>query len=40
MKRLPLQRRTLTLLAVLLPIVLLFIYVILRSGPRAPAPMR
>lgn len=36
MKRLPLQRRTLTLLAVLLPIVLLFIYVILRSGPLAP----
>lgn len=36
MKRLPLQRRTLTLLAVLLPIALLFIYVILRSGPLAP----
>ena len=36
MKRLHLQRRTLTLLAVLLPIVLLFVYVILRSGPLAP----
>lgn len=36
MKRLPIQRRTLTLLAVLLPIVLLFVYVILRSGPLAP----
>lgn len=36
MKRLHLQRRTLTLLAVLLPIGLLFVYVILRSGPLAP----
>ncbi len=36
MKRLPLQRRTLTLLAVLLPIAALFVYVILRSGPLAP----
>ena len=36
MKRLPIQRRTLTLLAVLLPILLLFVYVILRSGPLAP----
>ncbi len=36
MKRLPIQRRTLTLLAVLLPIALLFVYVILRSGPLAP----
>lgn len=36
MKRLPIQRRSLTLLAVLLPILLLFVYVILRSGPLAP----
>ncbi len=36
MKRLPLQRRTLTLLAVLLPILVLFVYVVLRSGPLAP----
>lgn len=36
MKRFPIQRRTLTLLAVLLPILLLFVYVILRSGPLAP----
>lgn len=36
MKRLPIQRRTLTLVAVLAPIVLLFAYVILRSGPLAP----
>lgn len=36
MKRLSIQRRTLTLLAVLLPIALLFVYVILRSGPLAP----
>lgn len=36
MKHLHLQRRTLTLLAVLLPIGLLFVYVILRSGPLAP----
>ena len=36
MKRLPIQRRTVTLLAVLLPILLLFVYVILRSGPLAP----
>lgn len=36
MKRLPIQHRTLTLLAVLLPIAALFVYVILRSGPLAP----
>lgn len=36
MKRLPIQRRTLTLVAVLLAIALLFVYVILRSGPLAP----
>lgn len=36
MKRLPLQKRTLALLAVIIPLVLLFIYVALRSGPLAP----
>lgn len=36
MKRLPIQRRTLTLLVVLVPVVLLFVYVILRSGPLSP----
>ncbi len=36
MQRLPIQRRTLTLLAVLLPILVLFVYVIVRSGPLAP----
>lgn len=36
MKRLPLQRRTLALLAVVLPLFALFIYVALRSGPMAP----
>ncbi|HEX2531120.1 MAG TPA: efflux RND transporter periplasmic adaptor subunit [Burkholderiaceae bacterium] len=36
MKRFPLQRRTLTLLAVIVPLLLLFIYVALRSGPLAP----
>lgn len=36
MKRLPIRPRTLTLLAVVLPIALLFVYVILRSGPLAP----
>ena len=39
MKRLPIQRCTLTLLAVLLPLALLFIYVIARSGPLAPVPV-
>lgn len=39
MNRLPIQRRTLTLLAVLLPLALLFIYVIARSGPLAPVPV-
>lgn len=39
MKRLHLQRRTLALLAALLPIILLFVYVILRSGPLAPVPV-
>ncbi|MGD9888188.1 MAG: efflux RND transporter periplasmic adaptor subunit [Halothiobacillaceae bacterium] len=36
MKKLPLQARTLTLLAIILPLLALFIYVILRSGPLAP----
>ncbi|MCE5233408.1 MAG: efflux RND transporter periplasmic adaptor subunit [Mizugakiibacter sp.] len=36
MKRLPLQGRTLALLAVLVPMLLLFVYVALRSGPLAP----
>lgn len=36
MKRLSLQRRTLTLIAVLVPMLALFVYVALRSGPLAP----
>ena len=36
MNRLPLQGRTLTLLAVIVPLLALFIYVGLRSGPLAP----
>lgn len=36
MKKLPLQGRTLTLLAVIIPLLVLFIYVGLRSGPLAP----
>lgn len=36
MKRLPLQGRTLALLAVIAPLLALFIYVGLRSGPLAP----
>lgn len=36
MKKLPLQRRTLALLAVIIPLLALFIYVGLRSGPLAP----
>lgn len=36
MKRLPVQRRTLALVAVLVPLLALFIYVGLRSGPLAP----
>ncbi|MDP1891798.1 MAG: efflux RND transporter periplasmic adaptor subunit [Gemmatimonadaceae bacterium] len=39
MRRLPLQRQTLILLAVLVPLVLLFVYVTLRSGPLAPVPV-
>ncbi|WP_345798085.1 efflux RND transporter periplasmic adaptor subunit [Castellaniella sp. MT123] len=36
MKRLPLQGRTLALLAIIVPLLALFIYVGLRSGPLAP----
>ena len=36
MKYLPLQRRTLALVAVIVPLLVLFIYVGLRSGPLAP----
>ena len=36
MKHLPLQRRTLALVAVIVPLLALFIYVGLRSGPLAP----
>lgn len=36
MKRLPLQGRTLIMLVVLLPLLVLFVYVALRSGPLAP----
>lgn len=39
MKYFPLQKRTLTLLVVLLPMLVLFIYVSLRSGPLAPVPV-
>lgn len=36
MKRLPIQGRTLALLAVIVPMLALFVYVLLRSGPLAP----
>ena len=36
MKKIPLQGRTLALLAVVLPMLALFVYVVLRSGPLAP----
>jgi RND family efflux transporter MFP subunit len=39
MKRLPLQRRTLALLAVIVPLLVLFAYVAMRSGPLAPVPV-
>lgn len=39
MKRLPEKMRTLALLAVLIPLLVLFIYVALRSGPLAPVPV-
>lgn len=39
MKSLPIQGRTLTLVAVLVPLLALFVYVTLRSGPLAPVPV-
>jgi HlyD family secretion protein len=39
MKFLPMNRRTVALVAVLLPLLALFIYVALRSGPLAPVPV-
>jgi RND family efflux transporter MFP subunit len=39
MKRLPLQKGTLALLAVTIPLLALFIYIALRSGPLAPVPV-
>lgn len=39
MTQLPLQKRTLALLALLLPLLALFVYVALRSGPLAPVPV-
>ena len=36
MKKFPVQGRTLALLAVVLPLLALFVYVVLRSGPLAP----
>jgi RND family efflux transporter MFP subunit len=38
MKRLPVQKSTLAVLAVLIPLLALFVYVALRSGPLAPIP--
>lgn len=39
MKRLPMQLRTLALFAVIIPLLALFVYVALRSGPLAPVPV-
>lgn len=39
MKRFPLEKSTLAILAVLIPLLVLFIYVALRSGPLAPVPV-
>ena len=39
MRRLPMNRRTLALTSFLLPLLALFIYVALRSGPLAPVPV-
>ena len=36
MNRMPLQKRTLALMAVIVPLLVLFVYVALRSGPLAP----
>lgn len=39
MKRLPLRSRTLALLAVIIPLLALFVYVVFRSGPLASVPV-
>src|SRR5690606_16613017 len=39
MKLLPTNRRTLALLGLLLPLLVLFIYVLLRTGPMAAVPV-
>jgi HlyD family secretion protein len=39
MKHLPIQKGTLALLAIIIPLLVLFIYVALRSGPLAPVPV-
>ncbi len=39
MKRLPIKKTTLAILAVLIPLLALFVYVALRSGPLAPVPV-
>ncbi|MDA3971508.1 MAG: biotin/lipoyl-binding protein, partial [Desulfobulbaceae bacterium] len=39
MKSLPIQGRTLALVGVLVPLLALFVYVALRSGPLAPVPV-
>jgi multidrug efflux pump subunit AcrA (membrane-fusion protein) len=39
MKRFTVPKRTLVVLVVLLPLLVLFIYVALRSGPLAPVPV-
>lgn len=39
MKRLPIQKSTLAIFAVLIPLLALFVYVSLRSGPLAPIPV-
>jgi RND family efflux transporter MFP subunit len=39
MKKLPVQKRTFVMLVALLPLLALFIYVALRSGPLAPVPV-
>lgn len=39
MSRLPLTGRTLALIGVLIPLIVLFVYVVLRSGPLAPVPV-
>lgn len=39
MKKLPIQKKTLALISIILPIVILFFYVALHSGPLAPVPV-